>query len=244
MRNSSFIRRFAAPALVGIAMSMLAVGTAAAQEGDGHRSLVVVGTGEAAARPDIAEVQAGVVTEAASAREALTANNQAMSALHQTLSSFGIEERDIQTAGFNVFPVYAHDERGNKPPRIAAYRVENRVAVKVRDLKRLGELLDAVVSRGANTVQDIRFDVAEPEPLRDEARTDAVADARRKAELYAKAAGVALGRVLSLREEDVGMPPPRPYMARAMAAEAAVPVAPGELTFEALVVITYEIAWQ
>jgi uncharacterized protein YggE len=217
---------------------------ARAQARDTVPVLTVVGMGEATARPDTADVQAGVVSEASTAREALSANTAAMQALYATLNGLHIAERDIQTAAFNVSPVYGREERRGEPPRIMAYRVENRVRLTIRELARLGEILDALVTQGANIIHGIQFRVGESQPVLDRARQAAVEDARHRATLYARAAGVALGRVLSLREEQA--PPPSPVLRteRMMAAEAAVPVAPGETTFTVRLVVTYELAGQ
>jgi uncharacterized protein YggE len=203
--------------------------------------LTVVGSGEAAARPDTAEVQAGIVSEATTAREALNANTTAMQALYKMLAAFNIAERDIQTAAFNVSPVYSREERRQQPPHIVAYRVENRLRLTIRALDRLGELLDALVTQGANTIHSIQFRVGNPAPVLDQARQAAVEEARHKATLYARAAGIALGRVLALREEQAPTPTHLPVAERMMAAEAAVPMAPGEATFIVRVVMTFEL---
>ena len=125
-----------------------------------------------------------------------------------------------------------------------SYRVENRVRLTIRELTRLGEILDALVTQGANTIHGIQFRVGEPQPVLDRARQAAVADAQHKATLYARAAGVTLGRVLSLREEHAPPPTPVLHAERMLAAEAAVPVAPGETTFTVRLVVTYELAGQ
>lgn len=206
--------------------------------------LTVIGSGAATAHPDTVDVQAGVVSEAHTAREALSANTTAMQALHKTMTAFTIAERDIQTVAFNVSPVYEQEERDGQPPRIVAYRVENQVRLTLRDLGRLGELLDALVSQGANTVHGIQFRVGDRTPVLDQARRAAVDDAQHKATLYAKAAGVALGRIFALREEQAPLPSPMPMADRMRTAEAAVPIAPGELTFTVRVVVTYELVGQ
>jgi uncharacterized protein YggE len=167
-----------------------------------------------------------------------------MQALYKTLTGFNIAERDIQTAAFNVSPMYAREERRGQPPRIVAYRVENRVRLTVRDLERLGEILDALVSQGANTVHSIQFRVGDSKPVLDQARHAAVAEAQHKAALYARAAGVTVGRLISLREEQASLPTPMPMADRMMVAESAVPMAPGETTFTVRVVVTYEVVGQ
>ncbi len=214
--------------------------TALAQDDDVTPSLTVSGEGKAMARPDMAEVQTGVITEAETASAALEANSNAMQMLFDTIAKFEIEERDVQTTAINLSPRYAR-RTSSVPQRIEGYRAENRVRIRVRDLARLGKVLDALVTQGANTLHGIQFGVASPQPLNDQARRAAVADAQRKAALYAEATGVTLGRVMSLREMQVGILPPRPLIARTMAAEAAVPIAPGELTFTIWVTMSYEL---
>jgi uncharacterized protein YggE len=231
--------------LVMLALALFTpAGSVCSQARDVVPVLTVVGSGEAAARPDTAEVQAGIVSEASTAREALDANTTAMQALYKTLTAFNMAERDRQTVAFNVSPTYSREERRGQPPRIVAYRVENRVRLTIRELDRLGELLDALVTQGANTIHSIQFRVGNPKPVLDQARQAAVEEARHKATLYARAAGVALGRVLALREEQAAPPTPMPVAERMMAAEAAVPMAPGEATFTVRVVVTYELVGQ
>jgi len=188
----------------------------------------------------MAEVQVGVVTQAASAEDALKANNEAMERLMGALTARSIAEKDVQTSGFSIVPQYKYEPQGRHDPKIVGYQVSNQVHVRVRQLAALGPLLDAVVGKGANQVGGIHFAVAEPAPYLDDARRKAVADARRKAELYAGAAGVELGRVLLLDEAPHG---PRPVGAQPMARAAgpAVPVAAGELEFHAGVTITYAL---
>lgn len=212
-------------AWLSIAFS-LAVQPVAAQEPDPQRGLTVIGTGEVRTRPDLAVVRLGVVSQAATARAALDANNEAMAALLAVLERRSIAERDVQTSQFVVQPRYHHDPEGREPPRIDGYEVSNQLAVTVRDLDRLGEVLDEAVSIGSNNILGVEFGLANPEPRRDEARRLAIADARRKAEIYADAAGLALGPVRSISEE-VRPGPPQPAY-RMETAEASVPIAEGE----------------
>lgn len=214
--------------------------TAHAQDDHITPSLTVSGEGKAMARPDMAEVQTGVITEAETPGATLEANSTAMQMLFDTIAKFDIEERDVQTTSVNLSPRYAQQTR-SVLQRIEGYRAENRVQIRVRDLARLGKLLDALVTQGANTLHGIQFGVVSPQPLQDQARRAAVADAQHKAALYAEAAGVTLGRVMSLREMQGGILPPRPSIARTMAAESAVPIALGELTFTVWVTISYEL---
>ena len=217
----------------------LAAQPLAAQEPGPQRGLTVVGTGEVRAKPDLAVVRLGVVSQAATARAALDANNEAMAALLGALERQQIAERDVQTSQFVVQPRYQHDPEGRDPPRIDGYEVSNQVAVTVRDLDRLGEVLDEAVSVGSNNILGVEFGLADPEPRRDEARRLAVEDARRKAEIYAEAAGLALGPVRSISEE-VRPGPPQPVY-RMATAEASVPIAEGEQAITIEVTVNWDI---
>lgn len=203
------------------------------------------GHGEVMTRPDTATVTSGVVTEGASAREALDANTAAMSKLIATLKAAGIADKDIQTSGFSVSPQYVYpknDDGSQQPPHIAGYRVTNTVSVKIGQLDSLGRVLDKVVSVGANTIDGISFSVDDPASLYDRARREAFADARHKAQLYAAAAGVSLGQVISIRESTSAPPPPRPFLAKSMVAEAApVPVEAGQIAYSVDVTVDWAI---
>lgn len=230
---------FALIAFVAVATPTLA---------DDRNTITVTGTGEVSASPDTAFINSGVTSQGATAREALDANSAAMRELLAALEEAGIAARDIQTSGFSVQPNYvytdARDENGyTLPPRINGYQVFNTVTVRVRDLDQLGAILDRSVSVGANTVNGISFSVADPSALYDEARVEAFADARRKAGIYAEAAGVELESIHAINESLAGgYPPPQPYMMReAMAADASVPVSTGELSFTVNVSVTWEI---
>jgi uncharacterized protein YggE len=203
-------------------------------------SITVVGEGRAAARPDTAEVSAGVVTQAGTAAQALTQNSVAMDRVLRAVTAVGIADRDVQTATVNVVPMRRTGRQEPSPPDIVGYEVSNQVRIRVRDLTNLGRVLDALVQEGANVLGGISFSVAEPAPVLDQARTKAMADARRRAELYAQAAGVKVGPVLSIREAPPGIPRFGAEMPRAMAVTA-VPVAPGEQEFQASVTVTYAI---
>lgn len=222
---------------------------ALAQEADEPGLITINGTGEVVAAPDMAIVSSGVVTDGNTAREALTANTEAMAALIEVLRGAGIEARDIQTSGFSVQPNYVYsnerDESGyQRPPKIVGYRVSNNVSVRVRDLEILGTVLDRAVTVGANTISGISFAVAETGELMDDARKAAVADAIARAELLTGAAGVGLGKIRMISEQGGARPQPVLMERLAMAADAAapVPVEAGELTFSVTVSIQWEIA--
>ncbi|MDJ1159598.1 SIMPL domain-containing protein [Chelatococcus sp. SYSU_G07232] len=231
-----------------IAFAFAAAAMPALAADDGARSergrISLSGEGIIAAAPDIATITTGVVTDAKSAREALDGNSKAMAAVIETLKKAGIAPRDIATDGFSVQPRYTHPRQGSsEAPRIDGYEVRNQVTIRVRDLARLGTILDAAVSTGSNQIGGISFDVAEPAALLDKARTAALADATRKARLYSEAAGVTLGRIVAIAEPAADLP--RPMMARAefSAAKAApVPVETGEREFKVRVNVTWELA--
>ena len=212
-------------------------------------TIAIEGRGEVAAAPDMATINSGVTTQGATAREALDANTSAMAELIAALKAAGIEARDIQTSGFSVNPNYVYtDERDANgytlPPKINGYQVSNTVTVAVRKLDTLGSILDKSVTVGANTVNGVSFSVADPSDLYDEARKAAFADARAKAELYATVAGSALEDIVSISEtQGFNQPQPYPMYAKAeMAADAAVPVEAGELSFAINVNVQWELA--
>jgi uncharacterized protein len=200
------------------------------------RIVSVTGEASVSAAPDSATIRIGVSTQAASAREASNANAQKMTAVLAALKDRGIAEKDIQTAWLSLQP--QHDNRPGAP-HVVGFQASNQLNAKVRDIKAVANLLDRAISAGATDVSGIEFVVSEPSKLLDQARAQAIADARRKAELYVAAAGGHLGHVVSI-VEDNALPPPRP-MAGAMRAAAAVPVAPGEQTLHVNVSVTYAV---
>jgi uncharacterized protein YggE len=202
-------------------------------------TVTVSGVGTVTAAPDMAEITSGVVTQAPSAAGALAANSQAMEKVLQSLAALGVAARDIQTTGISVSPQRRVVRGEGRPPEIVGYEVTNQVRVKVRDLGRLGRVLDEQVAQGANSVYGIRFGLADPAPLLDEARKRAMADARRRAELYAAAAALKIGRVVAVQE--AGAAGPRPEMAARLMTAGAVPVAPGEQEIQASVSVTFSL---
>ena len=196
-------------------------------------------TGEATVLvpPDLAEIDGGVTSEAKTAREASEANNAAMGKVLQALKGAGIEAKDIQTSRLSLQPQSAPNRTG--PSAIAGYRAGNRVTIRVRDVTKVANVIDTLVGAGANEIGGINFVVSQASKLLDEARERAVADARRKAEIYAKAAGVTLGAPLSISEE--GSPAPMPYRKMAVGMAASAPVAQGEETLQVTVSVTWAI---
>lgn len=230
-------------AVIGLAALAAFAATSQAQEARPlPRTLSIVGHGEIKAAPDMASISIGVLSQAATAKEALAANTQAMTSVLASLMASGIAEKDIQTSNFSVQPRYEYSQSG-EAPKVIGYDVSNSVTVQVRKLDNLGPVLDTVIQQGSNQVSGIQFSLAEPEAKLDEARKRAVADAQRKARLYAETAGFALGNVIALSETSSFQPPVPIYAKtmRAEAADAAVPIAQGEQTISADVNITWEI---
>jgi uncharacterized protein YggE len=223
-----------------LATLMVTLG-ARADEHAPARTISVTGRGLATAPPDMATIQTGVVTQAPTASEALAGNNRAMERVLQLLKDKGIASKDIQTSNFNVSPDYRRDPRGRTEPEIVGYRVTNQVQVRVRNLPELGGVLDALVQAGSNQISGVSFGIDDPRGLLDQARNRAVKDARSRAELYAQAAGVQVGAVISISEQTAVTPRPQ-YFARAMAEDAsAVPVATGEQELQATVSMVFAL---
>jgi len=209
---------------------------------DHPRQMTITGYGEAAGVPDMAVVTMGVTTEAKTAKAALDDNSKAMSKVFARLKAEGVAEKDIQTSNFSISPQYRRYDSSQPDRRreIVGYTVSNQVTVRVRKMESLGTILDTVVADGANELGGLSFTFSDPEPLANEARKAAVADARAKAELYAKAAGVDLGEVLSISEFGGGRPQQK-EMAATRAASDSVPVAAGESALSVSVSITYAL---
>ena len=204
-----------------------------------ERTITVSATGTAEAEPDQARITSGVTTEAPSAREALAGNNEAMNKVVSELKTKGIDAKDIQTASFNVAPVI--DYKDGQPPKVTGYRVSNEVVVLVRDLGKLGTVLDDLVTAGANQIQGLSFEVSKAETLKDEARKEAIANALRRAKLLAAAAGAEVGQVLQISEE-TSSDGPVPYAAPRFAkAQGSVPIERGTSTLEARVTTTWAL---
>jgi uncharacterized protein YggE len=213
-----------------------------ADQDEFRRTISVTGQGKATAPPDMATIQTGVVSVAATATEALSANKETMGRILAILKKHKTAAKDIQTSNFNVSPEYKRDDRGRRKPEIMGYRVTNQVRVKVRNLPDLGNVLDALVRSGSNQVSGISFGVDDPTGVLNQARNRAIADARSRAELYGQAAGVAVGKVLAISEQPVQLPRPK-FMSRNLAAAevSPVPVATGEQEFHVLIHIVFAL---
>lgn len=198
-------------------------------------------TGEAtiSAAPDLAQIEAGVTSDAKTAREASSANNDAMGKVLLALKGAGISEKDYQTSQVSLQPQYSSSQSRPGPNVLTGYRATNRVTIKVRDILKVASVIDAVVGAGANDLGGISFTVSNASKLLDDARSQAIADARRRAEIYAKAAGVTLGTPVSIAEE--GTPAPVMYRRAAAPMAAGAPIAPGEETLRVTVGVSWAI---
>ena len=213
----------------------------------GNGAISVSGVGKAAATPDMATINAGVTTKAISAQDALAANNDAMAKIMEVLfTTYQIEEKDVQTNGFNLSPEYEYPRDGT-PRILTGYSVSNRLNVKVMNLDNLGSILDALVNAGSNDMSGIQFGFSDTSTLQDEARENAVLDAQQRATLYATAAGVELGDILSISEP--GAPTIRHAkqegfamdMAASSSGGFAVPVSVGENEISATIHMVYAL---
>lgn len=194
-------------------------------------AVTVSGEGVATAAPDIAIIQSGVVTRAQTAGAALKDNAAAMTKVLAAIKQAGVEDRDVGTSGLSVQPQYDYGDNSGGPraPKLVAYEVRNTVTIRSRAVDRLGALVDTLVQAGSNQIDNLAFDVSDRDRRLDEARKEAIEDARRKAEIFAKAAGAKLGRPISIDETEFAEPPVRPMAMRAKAMDAApTPIARGE----------------
>jgi uncharacterized protein YggE len=195
-------------------------------------------TGEATVSvpPDLAQIDGGVTSEAKTAREASDANNAAMGKVLLALKGAGIDEKDFQTSRLSLQPQSAPN-RSSGPPAIVSYRASNRVTIRLHDVTKVASVIDTLVGAGANDIGGINFMVSQSSKLLDDAREQAIADARRKAEIYAKSAGVTLGAPISISEGGYAAPIQFRKLAAPMAA--AAPVAQGEETLG----VTVSVSW-
>jgi uncharacterized protein YggE len=207
-------------------------------------TLNVSAQGETKVAPDMATIHLGVQTEAATAAEAIRLNANKMSRVIAALKSGGLADREIQTSNLSLNPQYVYQE--NLPPRLTGYQASNQVVITVRELSRLGQIVDATVNAGADNVGGISFGIDNPDPAEDAARLDAVRALNAKADLYAKAMGYRVARLVTMSEGGgySPVPPPMPMMARAESAkyDAGTQVAPGEMNVRVDVSATYELA--
>jgi uncharacterized protein YggE len=203
--------------------------------------IIVTGDGSVHVAPDYAEIGCGVTTKAKTAKEATDANSKAMAAVAAALHSAGIEQRDIQTTRFSLQPVYAPPQP-NAEPKLTGFSVSNQFRVTIRRIGDVGDILDRLIAAGATDAGSVEFLHSDPAKALDQARMAAIADAKRKAALYAQAAGLTLGGVRFISEDSAYTPPLVLGAMRAAPAMAAVPIAPGEDTLQVRLTVGFAVA--
>ena len=225
------------PLLLAACLAVAGVLPAQAQPEKLPSLITVTGEGEVAIVPDLAILSGGVTTTGKTAREASEANARMMTAVMNALKAAGIAEQDVQTSRLSLHPV--RDNKNNEL-RVVGFQASNQVNVKIRNTAKIADVIDRLVGAGANDISGLQFVVSSPSKPLDAAREAAIADARRKAEVYAKAANVTLGPAVSISEEGSVMPGP-PVVMRQAARDAAAPVSPGEQTQRISVTVSYEL---
>lgn len=215
----------------------------------GNALLTLTAEGRSTRKPDLAVFSAGVASSGKTAGEALATNSADMNRVIAALKRAGIADRDIQTSNLSLNPVHAQPRRlpdgsyENETPRIVGYQVSNAVSVRQRRLGEFGKVIDTLVSAGANQVNGPSFQMDSPDAAMDEARTEAMKKARDRANLYARATGLRVLRILTISESGGYAPPVPMYrMEVADAAAPAPPIAAGELSLTANVTVTFELA--
>lgn len=205
--------------------------------------LDIVASGEVDAVPDLATIGAGVVTQSPTAALAMSENARRSAATVAAIRRAGVADRDIQTTSVSLSPQYRYAE--NKPPVITGYQASSRVSVRFRDIKAAGPILDSLIAAGANQIDGPVLTIDKPEPLLDRAREKAIATAKARAELYARATGLKVKRIVAISEGSYGMPtPPRPMvmmMQRKEAASADSAIEAGEQRLSISVSVTFEM---
>jgi hypothetical protein len=228
-------------ATLGAVSPAQAAGGAADVSND--RWVEVTGEGSIGAAPDFARVTLGVTSTGKNAGEAMAANAKAANALVSLIKAEGVAPADIQTSEVSISPMFSQASPGQQAaPTITGYSVSNNVAVTLRDIPRLGALLDKAVTAGANSIYGVGFGHNDPSALLDKARPLAVADARRKAEIYASAGGARIGRLIVLTEEPGRQPPVAFSRAYAASASAPTPIEAGEDKLTVTVTARFELA--
>jgi uncharacterized protein YggE len=228
--------KYRAP-LIAPLIAAVSLATPALAQTERPAMISVSGEATVSVPPDMAEVDGGFTSEAKTARDASDASNAAMGKVLLALKAANIDAKDIQTSRLSLQPQTQNGPNHSGPPTIVGYRASNHVTIRLRDVTKVASVIDMLVGAGANDIGGINFMVSAASKLLDEAREQAFADARRKAEIYAKAAGVTLGTPLSISEGNASVPMFRTKMA--MAPMAAAPVSQGEETLS----VTVNVSW-
>jgi uncharacterized protein YggE len=242
---SFFIRSIAVPVLFSFILFGLIVVLAAAAQAQQSQSsrgarIIVIGEGSVTLAPDSAHLTSGVTTTGKTVKEAIEANSKLMTGVTAALLASGIEQRDIQTSQLSIQPVYVTPEP-RMEQKLSGYRVTNQVSVKIRQVNKVGDIVDRVTAAGATDVGNIAFLVSDTSKALDQAREAAIVDARRKAEIYARASGMSVGRTIWITEDSRIAPPPG-IEAAAMRQAVPVPIATGENTFQVRITVGYDTA--
>jgi hypothetical protein len=228
-------------ALIGLAVTMSTPVMSQTETKSPMRTIRLDAAGSVKAKPDMAQVTVGVAADADTARAALGQNSAAMTRVVDAVKAAGLVEEDIQTVDFSVRPRFEQSKTDGKNT-IVGYRVVNLIRITVRDVTKLGEILDKAVSLGSNEIGGIQFGVADPARLLDEARKRAMDTARRKAQLYAEAASAKLGRVVTIDEQATSPWRPQAYAAsRADAKGLDTPIQAGEAEFQVTISVLWEL---
>lgn len=201
--------------------------------------LDVSATGTVTRAPDLATIGAGVVTQSTRAADALAANARRMTDTIAAVKRAGIAERDIRTQSISLQPQYRYGD--NQPPVLTGYQASNWIEVKLRDLPQAGAVIDALVAAGANQIDGPNLTIDHPDAALDEARAQAIAKARARADLYAKAAGLSVGRIVRISEENAAPPIVRPMPMMAMAKAASTPIETGEQELSITLTVVFEL---
>ena len=202
--------------------------------------LSVSANAEASRVPDVATISAGVVTQAVDGNAAMRQNAEQMAKVMAAIKAAGIADKDIQTSGINLSPQYRYVE--NEAPKITGFQASKTVNLKVRDITKLGKVLDALAAQGSNQINGPSFQIDQPEPVYDEARLAALKKAQARAETYAKSLGLKVRRIVSISEGGGGNFQPVPMMAmRAKSAEMDTQVSPGETTLSVNLDVVFEL---
>lgn len=203
-------------------------------------TITLTGQGSVEHAPDIAMINVGVQVEAKTAADAMAQQATQMNGVFAAVKAAGVADRDMQTGNLSLNPVYEYPN--NARPRLTGYQASNSITIKVRDLKSLGKTMDAVVKGGGNTINGISFSVDKPEQYQNDARIAAIKDAAAKADLYAKAVGYKVARIVTISEYDYAPQPQPMAMMRMqdMAAES-TPIAAGEVSLMQTVNVVFEL---
>lgn len=243
MRNLALAPLLSLSLALGAPMTTAHAQTVPAVVANDATLLNISAQAEARRVPDVATLSAGVVTQAVDGNSAMRENALQMDKVMAAIKAAGIAARDIQTSGINLSPQYRYAE--NEAPKITGYQANNTVSLKVRDITRLGKVLDSLAAQGANQINGPSFEIDQPEPVYDEARLAALKKAQARAETYAKSLGLRVRRIVSISEGNQGGFRPMPMMAmaagRSAKAEMDTAVSPGETTVSVNLDVVFEL---